>query len=351
VDQSAVGHALAVSARKCDALRHAVTLAEWLGAGRPVTAKKVLRRADVPGAGRVLNVAVPQRVRSAADVSALQYPWTAALVLGLLSISRDRAVSGPALPRWRSAEDDEVLDGWSRALAAALAGTYPDDGDGAESLEIGRLVLTVLSADPAPTGADLLAAINQTIIGSGYDLFRTFNRDSGVRDPAEVALELLAAFGAVVTLRGRWRISPLGRWVWPILAARGVALLGSSGTQAETGGLGQLKITLRHVRPTCWRRVLVPASATLGDLHEIIQIAFAWDNDHLHGFTVGRRRYGDPYFDAEYDEDKITIAEVFDRGRSSISYIYDFGDSWWHDIALEKLVEPDPVSSLCGRPG
>jgi hypothetical protein len=71
----------------------------------------------------------------------------------------------------------------------------------------------------------------------------------------------------------------------------------------------------------------------------------------MHGFTVGRRRYGDPYFDAEYDEDKITIAEVFDRGRSSISYIYDFGDSWWHDIALEKLVEPDPVSSLCGRPG
>ena len=130
MDQSAVGHALAVSARKCDALRHAVTLAEWLDTGRPVTAKKVLRRADVPGAGRVLNVAVPQRVRSAADVPALQYPWTAALAVGLLSISRDRAVPGPALPRWRSAEDDEVLDGWSRALAAAFAGTYPDDGDG-----------------------------------------------------------------------------------------------------------------------------------------------------------------------------------------------------------------------------
>jgi hypothetical protein len=58
-------------------LRHAVALAEWLGAGRPVTAKGVLRRADVPVAARVLDVAVPQRVRSAADVPKLQYPWTA----------------------------------------------------------------------------------------------------------------------------------------------------------------------------------------------------------------------------------------------------------------------------------
>lgn len=41
-------------------------------------------------------------------------------------------------------------------------------------MEIARLVLTVLAADSAPAGADLLTSINQTIIGSGYDLFRTF---------------------------------------------------------------------------------------------------------------------------------------------------------------------------------
>ncbi|HEX5114242.1 MAG TPA: plasmid pRiA4b ORF-3 family protein [Pseudonocardiaceae bacterium] len=296
-----------------------------------------------PLAGRALGIAVPQRVRSAADVVELQYPWTAALAIGLMAISDGRAVPGPALPRWRSTPDEELLDSWSRALAAALADTYPDDGDGAEALEIARLVLTVLATDSAPASADLLTSINRTIIGSGYDLFRTFDRGFGVRDPAEVALTLLTAFGAVADQRGRWRIGPLGQWVLPILGARGTALLGASGTRGETNGICQLKITLRHVRLACWRRVLVSASATLGDLHEIIQIAFAWDNDHLHGFTVGRRHYGDPYFDAEYDEDKITTAEVFDRGRTSISYIYDFGDSWLHDIALEKFVEPDPA--------
>lgn len=339
--------ALVEAARDCGAFQHAVALAGWVGAGRPVTAKRVLRRADVPLAGRVLGVEVPQQVRSAADVPALQCPWTAAVALGLLSIEGSRAVPGPELAGWRSAGGDEVLDGWSRGLAAVLADTFEDDGDGSEALEIGRLVLTVLAADPAPTGADLLETIARTVIASGYDLYRIFDRGFGVRDPAEVALEVLAAFGAVSGASGQWRITPLGRWALPVIAGRGASLLGSSDVEDETGGGCQLKITLRQVRPSCWRRVLVPASATLGDLHDIIQIAFAWDNDHLHGFTVGRRQYGDPYFDFEYDEDKITLATVFARARKPISYVYDFGDSWLHEIALEKLVEPGPACPAC----
>ncbi|HEX3780612.1 MAG TPA: plasmid pRiA4b ORF-3 family protein [Pseudonocardiaceae bacterium] len=305
----------------------------------------MLRRADVPLAGRVLGVEMPQQVRSAADVPELQRPWTTALAIGLLAISRDRAVAGPILTRWPSATDDEVLDGWSRALAATLADTFDDDEDGTDALEIGRLALTVLATEPAPAGADLLTAINQTIIACGHALYRTFDRSFGYRDPAEVVLRLLAGFGAITGGVGRWRITPLGQWVLSVLGARGTALLSSPGAENEVDGVCQLKVTLRHVRPTCWRRVSVAASATLGDLHEIIQIAFAWDNDHLHAFTVGRRQYGDPYFDAEYDEDKITIGEVFARGRKTISYVYDFGDSWLHDIALETVVEPDPAVS------
>lgn len=129
-------------------MRHALALADWVGAGRPVTAKGVLRRADIPAAGRLLDIDLPQRVRSAADVPELQHPWTTARAVGLLTISGDRAVAGPALSRWRSATDDEVLDGWSRALAATLADTFDDDGDGTDALEIGRLVLTVLATDP-----------------------------------------------------------------------------------------------------------------------------------------------------------------------------------------------------------
>lgn len=160
-----------------------------------------------------------------------------------------------------------------------------------------------------------------------------------------MTLEVLEAFGAAVSERDGWRITPLGSWALPLLGSRAVSQAGRAGAEIAADEICQLKIVLRDVRPACWRRVLVPGSATLGELHEIIQVAFAWDDDHLHAFTVGRRRYGDPYFDLEYDEDEITVAEAFSRARKPISYIYDFGDSWRHQITLEKTIAPDPAGT------
>jgi pRiA4b ORF-3-like protein len=345
VDQLTDIDALVRAARECPALRHGAVLAEWVGAGRPVTAKRVLRRADIPHAGRMLGVALPGSARSAADLPALHHPWTAAGAIGLLSISGGRAVTGPALVGWRSAADEEVLRGWSRGLAAVLAETFVDDADGAESLEIGRLVLTALATDPPPAGADVLTAITQAILGSDLRLHDVFFRGSGVRDPAEVALEACAAFGAVTGGSGQWRVTPLGRWALPRIGGPGFALPEPAGARIPADAVCQLKIVLRYVRPACWRRVLVPASATLGDLHEVIQVAFAWDDDHLHAFTIGRRQYGDPYFEMDYDEDKITLATAFARARKPISYLYDFGDNWQHDIMLERTVDQDQAGT------
>ncbi|MGI8310060.1 plasmid pRiA4b ORF-3 family protein [Saccharopolyspora hattusasensis] len=316
-------------------LRDAVVLADWVGTGRAVTAKRVLRRADVPVAGRALGIALPERVRSAADVPALHWPWTAALGAGLLSIDGGRAVSAD-LAGWQAADPDEVLDLWSRGFAAALTSLFDSDEE-SEALEIGRLALTVLASEPAPTHTELASAISHVVFNAGYELYRAFDRGFGVNDPAEVTLELLASFGAVTGTPER-RITPLGRWALSTIGTRGVSLLGSS-DDAEEDGTYQLKITLQHVRPACWRRVHMQASAALGELHEVIQVAFAWDDDHLHAFTVGRRRYGDPCFDTEYDENEIILAAAFARARKPITYTYDFGDDWRHEITLEKVLE------------
>jgi hypothetical protein len=336
--------ALVEAARQCTALRHAQVLSDWVGSGRKVTAKQVLARTDVGLVGRALGIKVPQRVRSAADLPAVHYPWVAALEVGLLSVSEGRAGPGPAQESWRSAGGGEVLSGWSRGLVAALASTFDDEWDGAESVEIGRRVLTVLAADLGLADEGLSRAIARMVAEAGHRLYATFDRGFGMRDPATVALELLSAFGAVTDSEGRWRITPLGR--------RALSMFGDGVTPPRRPAVAipddaacQLKISLRFVRPACWRRVLVPASATLGELHSILQIAFAWDGDHLHGFTIGRRQYGDPYFDAEYDEDAITLTTAFTHARKPISYVYDFGDSWQHEITLEKTVALDPAAS------
>ena len=37
--------------------------------------------------------------------------------------------------------------------------------------------------------------------------------------------------------------------------------------------LYQIKVTLEHVKPAVWRRLLVPANLSLAKLHRVLQIA------------------------------------------------------------------------------
>ena len=52
-------------------------------------------------------------------------------------------------------------------------------------------------------------------------------------------------------------------------------------------------------RPPIWRRVLLPVTATLADLHVVIQVLFGRDADHLHLFQVGKKQYSGPFVHLE----------------------------------------------------
>jgi hypothetical protein len=61
----------------------------------------------------------------------------------------------------------------------------------------------------------------------------------------------------------------------------------------------ELEIELLRIEPKIWRRVLVPGTITLGQLHHVIQIAMGWTDSHLHEFIVGPHSYSDPDFELE----------------------------------------------------
>ncbi len=109
------------------------------------------------------------------------------------------------------------------------------------------------------------------------------------------------------------------------------------------GTLYQLKVTLRGVsKPPVWRRVLVHAGASLGELHEVIVAAMGWDDDHLHMFSDDITQYGTPDDDLDCaDEDEFALADVLFEPGDRLRYTYDFGDDWDHDIKLEKVLPPD----------
>jgi hypothetical protein len=54
----------------------------------------------------------------------------------------------------------------------------------------------------------------------------------------------------------------------------------------------QVKVGLRGAKPPIWRRLEVPADTSLADLHNIIQVAFGWENSHLHVFETAYGAFG-----------------------------------------------------------
>ncbi|GAA2375119.1 plasmid pRiA4b ORF-3 family protein [Dactylosporangium salmoneum] len=478
----AVTAALAHDVDNCTIMVRAGLVAAWVGAGRPVTAKGVLRPGDIPPAAAAMGVAAPPRARTAADVEVLHRPWVAAQAIGLIAVDAGRATAaaGPAGDR---------LEAWWVALIAVLRSESHDRrGEGAVMLC--RTLLTVLDNEPAPAAEELEDAVHERLheldgwqLGAVFEAFRR-----GVT-PVEAGLEVLAEFGAVdatarLTSLGRWAsrrfaaISPqsvspdlpaaelltrlaslpdqdvwqqvrrwlagrdLGQAVSEVLAAAveakpaarvaGIDLVGGLGEamrpvwQAaldqpmlapharavlaawdetepdeadhcwlaveyalasedieeayhlveDFGGMAivtasdhpgapglrdtltaaerpprrvyQLKIALSRVKPPVWRRLRVPATITLDLLHQAIQVAFDWDDDHLHIFETDRNRYADPEFvlDDCDDESAVRLAKAMPNEGTTMTYVYDLGDWWEHRITVERIDEMDDLDVI-----
>ncbi|MGH3721882.1 MAG: hypothetical protein ACRDRI_24175 [Pseudonocardiaceae bacterium] len=125
-------------------------LATWVGEGRPVTPKHVLRPSEVLAAARVLGFLVPSRINTAVHVRALHRPWKVALAIDFLRIVDGQAVAGPALGQWPDTDDGTVGELWLTGLAAAFAADTGID-DQAGTVAFCRIVLGALATRSLPT--------------------------------------------------------------------------------------------------------------------------------------------------------------------------------------------------------
>ena len=169
---------------------------------------------------------------------------------------------------------------------------------------------------------------------------RTLWRKLNDRDVLH-ALAVLERFGALRLSEERATLTQLGSW-WMGRVA---------GEPSEGDPVLQVKISLLGMSdPPVWRRLLLPAHIRLDRLHGVIQAAMGWEDDHMHVFMDGARRYG--LADCELgqrDERKVTLGQLLKRARQRIRYTYDFGDDWEHEILLEGVLtaEPDVHYPVC----
>lgn len=366
-------------------------LLDWIDSGKEVTSTGGLRLADIEPVAALLGIPAvgkrgapqplqrhmrefddptddtPVEVGSMWDLFELQRWWSTLTEMGLIETSSTRLRVGPRADEWRSTDPATAL-----AVRSELLGLYLTAWSGSASAmpEIAphRMLqnLTQLSAAVSPDIHPEMSSddLKERMIAASPP-------DDSPVDLARIAGDLtqdtLRHFETMRMLSATPTADGSGRFVVAEAArpafATGIRFANSSfapgftpgssvlPSQHPAGTVLRLKITLMDSKPAVWRRVTISADATLGDLHEVIQAVFGWQNTHLHQFFDGNKWAGgevtftDPEF-AQYFEEEIedefgyALGAFFEEPGDEFRYVYDFGDDWRHVIRLERI-EPE----------
>lgn len=107
-----------------------------------------------------------------------------------------------------------------------------------------------------------------------------------------------------------------------------------------------LHVSITFSDPLIWRRFQVPAHFTLAQLHQVIQAAMGWRDEHIHQFMVGKISYvptlrSGPVREVKrFDERNYQLHSIEEGMMFMFTYLYDAGEGWEHVLHLEQVVPP-----------
>lgn len=108
----------------------------------------------------------------------------------------------------------------------------------------------------------------------------------------------------------------------------------------------QFKVSLKGTSPLVWRSFLTHEFIELDELHDLIQITMGWKNSHLYSFEINKKSYSNMdddmgFGDKTLDAEGVLLCDIL-KDVKSFTYIYDFGDSWIHEVEIIKTLEHNP---------
>jgi hypothetical protein len=183
---------------------------------------------------------------------------------------------------------------------------------------------------------------------SANQMMKTLERKGLIRRQPGVprSIQILVADDSIPP----WKGKTITRTIWGWFPDQDVKPQVEKATESKTKVVYRFKITLLQVAPPIWRRIEI-GDVTLEKLHEMIQTAMGWSNSHMHQFEIGNVRYCnsrsmmDGFDDfEEIDYRGIRISDLIARHgiKLRLRYEYDFGDSWLHQVILEKEMLSEP---------
>lgn len=344
---------LAAAAASARALGQVTALTRWVGTGRKLTQTGQLTMADARhlvgllDTGDEIDPVIGEqmfRTRSSAELPGLAIVVAWARAAGLVRVVQGRLV--PVKKNQRLLDQPTAL--WAAMFAAfnqlgpviCPSGWYSSllNEDFAEGIVA---LFTSIAEGGGTVHTEEAQEHVWSTLSARYYLDNA--TDEQVRHLRKVTdRDLRRAVGALVALgalakdeadSGTLRLTPLAEWA--PRARYGVAAAGDP--------TAQIKVTLLDIDPPVWRRLLVPATIRLDRLDRVIQAAMGWTNSHLHMFIHPSGHYGIPDPDLPlHDERHATLRDLAGREGDAFGYEYDLGDSWEHEVLLEKLLPAEP---------
>ncbi|CDZ92524.1 conserved hypothetical protein [Rhodococcus ruber] len=334
-------------------------LLDWIGERRPVTATGALKRALVMEAfdavGGKREDLAPRKVQSMWDLPVLEQTWVVAAMVDLTSIGKTVVKPGPAAPVWRDPDRNpgeylalcrdavthslivalgrrgegrleafhSALDEATAVVLSAGLGEHPLPSDPEERLHALPVLFPGMPVGPSFLGSMLVDRLEEFVADGILDDADGYRVPTPLRPAVRAAVRILLGDATPVAIHPPARCT--------------------------------LRISLRNSEPPVWRRVVIDNSLSLLHLHFVIQSCFAWEDYHLHQFTKGepftrgRVYVPDDQVDDELangqdevvDEGTVTIGTVLPKVGATLTYMYDYGDGWTHDIVVESVADFD----------
>lgn len=118
-----------------------------------------------------------------------------------------------------------------------------------------------------------------------------------------------------------------------------LAIENPSAPATDADAIVQVKVWLVGISPMVWRRVLVPMTFTLRELHGVIQVVMGWEGIRLYQFRFRAARYGSRELSASSPD--VTLAALRFRKGARFIYEYDLNIPWLHEVRIEDQLEPE----------
>jgi len=111
------------------------------------------------------------------------------------------------------------------------------------------------------------------------------------------------------------------------------------GESKPKDGIYVFKVSLEK---NIWRRIELSSDHMLLDLHNSIQSAYGFDDDHLYSFFMNGKIPSDEVFTSPYDDTgpHVDVVRIGDLGLTvgqNILYLFDYGDMWRFRVDLEEI--------------